>query len=78
MTEEHFIYGKNSIIEALESGDREFNKILISNSARNDEKIKKIKKLAQNNGVVFQFVNKEKKDRGNDFFRFINGCLFTL
>ena len=60
MTEEHFIYGKNSIIEALESGDREFNKILISNSARNDEKIKKIKKLAQNNGVVFQFVNKEK------------------
>ena len=60
MTEEHFIYGKNSIIEALESGDREFNKILISNSARNDEKIKKIKKLAQKNGVVFQFVNKEK------------------
>ena len=60
MTEEHFIYGKNSIIEALESGEREFNKILISNSARNDEKIKKIKKLAQNNGVVFQFVNKEK------------------
>ena len=60
MTEENFIYGKNSIIEALESGDREFNKILISNSARNDEKIEKIKKLAQNNGVVFQFVNKEK------------------
>lgn len=60
MTEENFIYGKNSIIEALESGDREFNKILISSSARNDEKIEKIKKLAQTNGIVFQFVNKEK------------------
>lgn len=60
MTEEHFIYGKNSIIEALESGDREFNKILISSTARNDEKIEKIKKLSQTNGVVFQFVNKEK------------------
>lgn len=60
MTEKNFIYGKNSIIEALESGEREFNKILISSTARNDEKIEKIKKLAQTNGIVFQFVNKEK------------------
>ena len=55
-----FIYGKNSIIEALESGNREFNRILISNTSRSDEKIEKIKELAKKNGVVFQFVGKEK------------------
>lgn len=54
------IYGKNAIIEALEKCDREFNKILISNSARADVKIEQIKKLAKKNGVIFQFVAKEK------------------
>ena len=58
--ENSFIYGKNAIIEALESGDREFNRILISNTSRADEKIEKIKDLAKKNGVVFQFVSKEK------------------
>ena len=37
-----FIYGKNAIIEALESGNREFNRILISNTSRADEKIERI------------------------------------
>ena len=60
MTEENYIYGKNSIIEALEFGDREFNRILIANNARPDEKIEKIKKLAQQVGVVYQFVSREK------------------
>ena len=55
-----FIYGKNAIIEALESGTREFNRILISNTSRADEKIEKIKELAKNRGVIFQFVGKEK------------------
>lgn len=55
-----FIYGKNAIIEALESQNREFNRILISNTSRSDEKIEKIKELAKINGVVFQFVGKEK------------------
>ena len=55
-----FIYGKNAVIEALESGNREFNRILISNTSRSDEKIEKIKDLAKSNGVVFQFVGKEK------------------
>ena len=60
MTDGTFIYGKNSIIEALESSNREFNRILISSSSRADEKIEKIKDLAKKNGVIFQFVNKEK------------------
>ena len=54
------IYGKNAVIEALESGTREFNKILISNNSRADVKINYIKELAQKNGVTFQFVTKEK------------------
>ena len=57
---ENLIYGKNAIFEALESNSREFNRILISNTSRADEKIEKIKELAKANGVVFQFVGKEK------------------
>lgn len=60
MTEEVFIYGKNAVLEALESENREFNRILISNSSRCDEKMEQIKILAKKRGVVFQFVAKEK------------------
>ena len=58
--ETSFIYGKNAVIEALEVGSREFNRILISNTARSDEKVERIKDLAKTKGVVFQFVGKEK------------------
>ena len=58
--ENSYIYGKNAVIEALESDNREFNRILISNTSRADEKIERIKELAKANGVVFQFVGKEK------------------
>lgn len=54
------IFGKNSILEALISGDREINKILISKNLHSDAKLNKIKELAQKNGVVYQFVAKEK------------------
>ena len=54
------IYGKNAVIEALEQGEREFNKILISNNSRADVKIEQIKKLAHKNNIVYQFVAKEK------------------
>ncbi len=54
------IYGKNAVIEALEKGEREFNKILISNNSRADIKIDKIKELSRQNGIVYQFVAKEK------------------
>ena len=55
-----FIYGKNAIIEALSSGKREINKILISKNLHTDSKIEQIKELAQQNGVIFQFVGKDK------------------
>lgn len=60
MIEEAVIYGKNSVIEALEKGEREFNKILISSNSRSDIKIDQIKQLAKERGVIFQFVAKEK------------------
>lgn len=58
--ESTIIYGKNAVIEALEAGEREFNKILISNNARSDVKIERIKELAQKKGIVFQFVALQK------------------
>lgn len=54
------IYGKNSVLEALVSGEREINKILISKNIHSDVKLNKIKELAKENGIVFQFVAKEK------------------
>lgn len=54
------IYGKNSVMEALIVGEREINKILISKNIHSDVKINKIKELAKERGVVFQFVAREK------------------
>ena len=51
------IYGKNAVMEALIAGEREINKILISKNIHSDNKLKE---LAKENGVVFQFVAKEK------------------
>ena len=57
---EDIIFGKNAVTEALLAGDREINKILISKNIHSDAKLTKIKELAQKNGVIFQFVAKEK------------------
>lgn len=56
---ENIVYGKNSVIEALQS-DREINKILISRTNHSDNKVEQIKKLAQQKSIVFQFVGKDK------------------
>jgi len=60
MEKSDIIYGKNSIMEALIAGNREINKILISKNIHTDVKISKIKELAQEKGIIFQFVAKEK------------------
>lgn len=57
---ENIIFGKNSVLEALIAGEREINKILISKNIHSDTKLNKIKELAHKNGVVYQFVAKEK------------------
>lgn len=58
--DESIIFGKNSVMEALISGEREINKILISKNIHSDNKLNKIKDFAKQNGVVFQFVAREK------------------
>ena len=60
MEKNDIIYGKNSVLEALIAGKREINKILISKNLHSDVKLTKIKELAQEKGIVFQFVAKEK------------------
>lgn len=57
---DNIIYGKNSVMEALISGKREINKIIISKNIHTDAKIAKIKELAQEKGIVFQFAAREK------------------
>lgn len=57
--ENDIIFGKNSVMEAL-IANREINKILISKNIHTDIKIAKIKELAQEKGIIFQFVGKDK------------------
>ena len=58
--DENIIFGKNSVIEALSSEEREINKILISKNLHSDPKLEKIKELARQRGIMYQFVAKEK------------------
>lgn len=57
---EDFIFGKNTIIEALNNYRERINKILISKNINSDAKIKEIIDLAKINKIAFQFVPKEK------------------
>jgi len=61
------IYGKNAIIEALTAGTREINKILISKNLHSDAKLNQIKELAQQKGIIFQFVPTEKFQQWSEF-----------
>lgn len=62
-----FIYGKNAVIEALSSGEREINKILISKNLHGDTKLNQIKQLAQKKGIIFQFVPAEKFQQWSEY-----------
>ena len=56
----NYIYGRNAVSEALNTNYRKVNKILISKNASNDVKINEIIQKAKSNGIVFQYVPKEK------------------
>ncbi len=60
MENSDIIFGKNSILEALISGQREINKIIISKTIHTDTKINRIKELAKEQGIVFQFAGRDK------------------
>ena len=66
MTED-FIFGKNTIIEALNNYKERINKILISKNINSDVKVKEILDLAKVNKIAFQFVPKEKFIKYKDF-----------
>ena len=57
---QEFIYGKNSVYEALKVNPKRINKVLISKSASNDKKISEIIELAKANKIVFSFQPREK------------------
>jgi len=61
------IYGKNSVLEALNAGNREINKIVISKNIHTDNKIEKIKEIAKSKGIVFQFAGKDKFQQYEEF-----------
>lgn len=56
----NYIYGKNSVLEALKTNARKINKLFILKNSSKDMKIDEIVKLAKENKIVFQFVPKEK------------------
>lgn len=58
---EDIIYGRNSVIEALEVG-RAMDKIFIAEGLRHSQ-IGLIRNLAKKNGVVYQLVDKRKLDK---------------
>lgn len=61
------VYGKNSVLEALIAGNREINKILISKNIHSDAKLNQIKELAQQKGIIFQFVPTEKFQQWSEY-----------
>lgn len=56
----NYIYGRNSVIEAISSQSNRINKILISQNVAKDSKINEIINMAKENGIIYQFVPKEK------------------
>ncbi len=57
-----YIYGKNSIEEAIKTAPGRINKILISDNNKFDKKINTIINLAKENNIKYQFSPKEKLD----------------
>ena len=56
----NFIYGRNSVFEAVSKSFNRINKIIIAKNTTNDVKINEIIDLAKSNGIVFQIVPKER------------------
>ena len=57
---EDFIFGKNSVIEALKGSGRKISRIIFLKGMKDTSKTEEIISLAKERGIVFQFVPKEK------------------
>ena len=62
-----YIFGKNSVLEALKNKKREINKILLQKGLHGDSKTEEIINLAKENGIIFQFAPKEKFYQFKDY-----------
>ena len=56
----NYIYGKNSVFEAISQNPKRINKIYFSQGINFDNKLKKINELAQKNSILIQFTNLNK------------------
>ena len=61
------IIKKAKYLYELKDCYQEINKVLISNSVHTDGKIARIKELCKVNGIIFQFVAKEKLSQYNEY-----------
>jgi len=64
---EDIVYGRNAVLEALKSGKRTFNKILISKSVHPSEKINEIINISKEKGILFQFTAKENLSKYDEY-----------
>lgn len=55
-----YIYGKNSIAEALENSPNRVNKVFIQKGLGLDNRLKKIMELCKNYSIIFNFVDLKK------------------
>ena len=60
MSDNNIIYGKNAVLELVKNAKRNINKIIISKGLNKDGKIDDIITCARAQGIMFQFVPKEK------------------
>ena len=56
----NYIYGKNSVLETISQNPKRINKIFFSDGINFDNRLKKIKELADKNSIQVQFTNLNK------------------
>lgn len=57
---ENYVFGRNNVVELLKDGQRSVSKIILMKNMKDNSKIDQILDLARRNGIVFQFLPKEK------------------
>ncbi len=56
----NYIYGKNSVLETVSQNPKRINKIFFSEHINFDNRLKKIKEIADENSIQIQFTNLNK------------------
>lgn len=56
----NYIYGKNSVLETISQNPKRINKIFFAEHINFDNRLKKIKNIADENSILIQFTNLNK------------------